>query len=393
MRAKLWLFTALTVVGVVFVAFRYAGLGPLVGIRPPEVRLDLADSGGLTVQNEVTYRGVPVGDVDRLGFTTTGVEAVIRLRPGAPAVPASAVAVVTNRSAIGEVYVDLQPPSADGPVLGDGSVIPVGRTRLPVGSVVGLGALDRLARSVPVGDLRRTVDELAVAFDRTGPDLGRLLDSSQLLVADARRSLPATTGLLRDGRTVLDTQVALGGQFRAFARDLAAFTDTLRRRDGDVRATVAATPRAADEVTALVRESGPDLGRTLANLLVTARILEPRTAGLEQFLVVGPWAAGAVGPAVLPGDGRLHFGLVLDVDDPPSCRAGYLQPDAGWRDATATDAVAMDTSVRCREAPPVDVRGAQHAPGAEGPGRADPPSGRVPTTGGPAIVVPGLSTR
>jgi phospholipid/cholesterol/gamma-HCH transport system substrate-binding protein len=236
-----------------------------------------------------------------------------------------------------------------------------------------LADVNALATSVPLPELRTTVDELFNAFDRTGPDLQRLIDSSSVLIPDAIANLPQTTQLLRDGRVVLGTQSQLGPQITSFSRDLNLFTAQLKADDPNLRRLVTAAPPAAAELEGLIRETGPDLSRVLANTLTVVRIFQPRLAGVEQFLVTYPvLSAGA--PTVVPGDGRVHFGLVLNLADPPYCRNGYLQPDAGWRPATDQSFIPMDTSVRCNEAPPVNVRGAQNAPA---------PSG-TPSSSGPA---------
>lgn len=405
-RGRLALFGLITVVGVVFVALRYAGLGELIGIRAPEVRLELADAGGRTVQNEVTYRGVPVGDVAVVRPLAGGVEATIRLRRDAPPVPASSVAVVSDRSAIGEVSVDLRPERPDGPFLRDGSVVPRDRTRLPIPVDTALSALDGIAAAVPIPAYRRTIDELSTAFAGTAPDLARLLDSSAALVTTARRDLPATAALARDGRVVLDTQSRLGPQIATLSHGLADVTDRLRRDDPALRRLADRAPDTATTVEDLVARTGPDLGRTLGNLLTVTRILEPRRAGIEQFLVTGPWGV-ALGNSVLPGDHRLHFGIVLNLDDPPPCRRGYLRPEAGWRPATATDVAPLDPSTRCAEAPPVDPRGAQNlttqnltTPEQAAPASPGTPTGPTTTAfgppaaaardGGPPVIVPGL---
>jgi phospholipid/cholesterol/gamma-HCH transport system substrate-binding protein len=408
------LFAVISVVGVLYVGLRYVGGDSLIGLGPYEVKVELATSGGIFPDASVSYRGVEIGKVGDMRVTPQGLQVDLEIESDAPEVPASAIAVIADRSAVGEQYVDLQPPSEGGPVLEEGSVIPIERTRTPTPVDSLLADLNSLAMSVPLPELRTTVNELDNAFERTGPDLQRLLDSSNVLVADAIRNLPQTRQLLADGRVVLNTQSQLGPQIISFSRDLQLFTAQLKADDPNLRHLVAAAPPAAAQLEGLIRETGPDLSRVLANLLTVSRIFEPRRAGLEQFLVTYP-ALSAAAPTVVPGDGRVHFGLVLNVADPPYCRNGYLQPDSGWRPATDQSFIPMDTSVRCNEAPPVNVRGAQNGPAPSGgPSTSSPATAggsgatqngtgattlaAVPADGifggntGPPIIIGGMST-
>lgn len=377
------LFAVISISGIVFVGLRYVGAGALVGLGPYTVTAQLRESGGIFPDASVSYRGVEIGKTGTMRVTPTGVSVELLIDQSAPEVPASSFAVVANRSAVGEQYVDLQPPSDGGPVLEDGSVIPPERTRTPVPVDSLLANLNSLATSVPLPELRQTVDELDAAFNRTGPQLQRLIDASNPLVRDAIRNLPQTNQLLRNGRIVLTTQSQQGAQITSFSSDLAVFTDQLRRDDPNLRRLVTAAPQAAIQLEGLVREVGPDLSRTLNNLLVLSNILEPRLAGVEQLLVTYPVIA-ATAPSVVPGDGFAHLGLVLNVNDPPPCRAGYL-PVAENRPSTITSNDApLDTSIRCREAPPINVRGSQNAPAPSGAaGGGDPAAGGGGRTGTP----------
>ena len=416
------LFAVISIVGIVYVGLRYVGADALIGLGPYTVKVQLADSGGIFPDASVSYRGVEIGKVGDMRVTPQGLEVDLEIENDAPEVPASTEAVIANRSAVGEQYVDLRPPDNNGPYLDEGSIIPVERTRTPVPVDQLLADVNALATSVPLPELRTTVDELYNAFDRAGPDLQRLLDGTNALVPAAIANLPTFRQLLRDGRIVLNTQASLGPQIISFSRDLQLFTAQLKADDPNLRRLVQSAPPAAQQIEGLIRDVGPDLSKVIANLLTVSRILEPRQSAIEQVLVTYP-ALSAAAPSVLkdaedPGpDGRVHFGLVLNVADPPYCTEGYLQPDAGWRAATAKDFIPMDTSVRCNEAPPVNVRGAQNLPApydsenSRGPAEAGnfspaqnepqdtalaalPPSGVLEGSqrGAPPVIIPGLGT-
>ena len=79
-------------------------------------------SGGIFEGAEVTYRGVTVGRVGPIDLRGDGIRVRLDLETE-ERIPARLRAVVANGSAVGEQFVDLQPETADGPWLEDGSVI------------------------------------------------------------------------------------------------------------------------------------------------------------------------------------------------------------------------------------------------------------------------------
>ena len=120
-KAQLLAFAVLTGVGVSYVGAEYTGLVDDVLDRGYTVRADFAASGGIFSDAEVTYRGVPVGRVGELRLSGSGVSVALEIEDHAPRIPADTLAVVANRSAVGEQYVDLQPRRTGGPYLLDGS--------------------------------------------------------------------------------------------------------------------------------------------------------------------------------------------------------------------------------------------------------------------------------
>jgi phospholipid/cholesterol/gamma-HCH transport system substrate-binding protein len=107
-KAQLLVFLLISAVGLTYTGIRYAGLGKYFLDQGYVVSAEFEDSGGIFENAEVTYRGVPVGTVVDLDLIEGGVKVDLRLEPGTE-VPDDVRAVVANRSAVGEQYVDLQP--------------------------------------------------------------------------------------------------------------------------------------------------------------------------------------------------------------------------------------------------------------------------------------------
>lgn len=362
-KAQLLAFATLTAVGVSYVGAEYTGLVDEVLDRGYTVRADFADSGGIFPGAEVTYRGVPVGRVGALRLTgSDGVSVALDIDDGAPRIPADTLAVVGNRSAVGEQYVDLQPRTSHGPYLLDGGTIPRHSTRVPLPATDLVLSLDRLVNSVGKDDLRVTVDELDKAFSGTGPNLSRLVDSGNSLVESASDALPETVSLIEDSRKVLKTQADQGSSIKSFARDLAALTAQLKASDGDLRKLIGNARPAAQEVNSLLKSVSPRLSVLLANLISGGQVMVARLPGVEQVLVTFPVnVAGSY--TVVPGDGTTHFGLVVNADDPPACTQGY---GTTRRDPADTSRREANTDARCTlpRGSESSVRGAQNAPGA-----------------------------
>ena len=359
-KVRLLLFALIAVVGIAYVGGTYAGLDRLFGARGYRVTVELADSGGIFANAEVTYRGVTVGRVESLRLSDTGVDVVLDIEDDAPRIPRDTSAVVANRSAVGEQYVDLQPSSRGEPYLVEGSVIPRGRTAIPSTPDTLLTNLDNLVTSVPQDSLRTTVDELDKAFRDTGPALQVLLDSAGELTSLATTHLPQTTSLLANGQVVLETQAAQSDLISAYSTDLRLLAEQLKTSDPDLRRLISATPQVATQVTEILRDSGQELGIILANLLTTVQVTQTRTDGLEHMLVAFPMVTAA-SPGANP-DGTGHLSLVLTFNDPFACTRGY--ETTRQRPANDTADVPPNQQAYCAEPPgsPIAVRGSQNAP-------------------------------
>ena len=120
-KIQLVIFVIITLVGVSYVGARYAQLDRLVVDDAYTVVAHFSDSGGIFAGGEVTYRGVRIGRVDKLELTDEGVDVHLDIDNDEDEIPADAIALVGNRSAVGEQYVELQPQTDDEPYLKDGS--------------------------------------------------------------------------------------------------------------------------------------------------------------------------------------------------------------------------------------------------------------------------------
>lgn len=359
-RIQVIAFVVLALATTAFVGANYAGLGRLFGAGGYTVKLSLTDGGGLFTNGEVTYRGVAVGRVGELRLTDGGMEADLLIDDDAPPIPVNSRAVVANRSAVGEQFVDLQPRTGDGPYLAEGSVIPREATAVPLPVQHLLTDLDSLTASVPTEDLRTVVDELDNALRGSGANLQVLLDSTTDFTKQAANHLPQTEKLITDGSTVLKTQVDSSQAWRQFSGNAKQFAEQLSRSDGDLRRLIATAPDAATQLSGLLRDNEPGLPILLANLLTTAQVFSARTDGLRQLLINTPKAVSAVDAAVDGGSVRTE--LVLTFFDPMPCTKGYEATEI--RSSAELAPLPFKTGVACTldKGNASSVRGSQNAP-------------------------------
>ena len=341
-RWQLVAFALVAIVGLLYVGAKYVRLDNLLGFGQYTVQADFADSGGIFTNAEVSYRGVPVGTVGDLHLTDDGVLVDLKINTSAPEIPSSAKAVVANRSAIGEQYVDLQPSSDEGPYLEDGSLIVRQDTATPVPVEEVLASTNALVRSVPLKALNTTVTELGKAFNGKGDDLQVLVDSLNTLSQEGIDNLPQTLTLIRDTRTVLDTQSEQSSAIRQFSSDLDLVAAQLRASDPDLRRLIETGTAASNEVGSLIDSAGAgpdhrpgqpgagDGGPRSADLALNALLMFlPATGGgsehrgtRRRHSAPGPFA-GDQQPAAV------HPGLRGDARDPRADEAGEprLRPD------------------------------------------------------------------
>lgn len=362
-KLQLIAFAVITVVGVSVVLVNYIGVGRKLLGREYTAYVDLTDSGGVFTNAEVTYRGVPVGKVGPIQLTDTGIKVKLVLNRGKRIPREGTSAIVANRSAVGEQYIDLQPSRNTGPYLDQGSpyTIPRQLTKLPVSTAELLRNVDKLVSSVDPKNLGTIVDELDKAFNGSAADLQSILDDTDRLIQTADQAYPDTKKLLDNSRTVLDTQRSQGANILGFSRNLNELTTQLRKDDPALRQTIDNVPGAVTEGGKLVDALEPTLPTLLANLTTTGQVIATRKAGLRSLFILYPvTVAGAF--TVTPGDGTQHLGLALNIDSPPPCEKGYEKTKRRWPQFTERKKPDLNTGCKDRHDSPSAVRGARNFP-------------------------------
>ncbi len=363
-KVQLLVFVIITLLGVSYVGARYAQLDRLVVDDTYTVVAHFSESGGIFAGAEVTYRGVGVGEVERLELTDAGVDVHLGIQEDYDEIPADTVALVGNRSAVGEQYVELQPRSGQEPYLADDAEIAVADTRTPIRTDTFLTNLSTTVESVDKQALRTTVSELGDAFAGTGDDLGQIIDTGNAFIEEADENFDVTTALIRDSNVVLRGQVDSESAIRTFARDLALFTDTLAGSDRDLRGVIDNGSLAANELRTFLEQNEVELGELINNLLTTGEVVVQHLDGIEQVLVLYPYVVeggfAVVSKSPQTGLYNAHFGLI-EQSQPPVCERGYESTNV--REPSDGSNAPMNMKARCLEpATESSARGAQHSP-------------------------------
>ena len=247
------------------------------------------DSGGIFAGGEVTYRGVRVGQVEKLELTDSGVDVYLDIDNDYDQIPTDTMAIVGNRSAVGEQYVELQPQTDGKPYLSDEAEIPVENTELPIQTDTLLTNISNTVESVDRDDLRTTVNELGQGFAGTGENLQTIIDAGDSFIRTADENFDVTTALIEDGNTVLRGQIASESALRTFASQLSLFSGTLADADPDLRRVIDSGSFAANQLRTFLEANRVDLSELIRNLVTTGNVIVKRLDGIQQLLVIYPY--------------------------------------------------------------------------------------------------------
>jgi phospholipid/cholesterol/gamma-HCH transport system substrate-binding protein len=369
-KKQLIAFVILTLIGVTFVGARYARLDRLFYDSSYTVSAKYDQSGGIFTGAEVTYRGVGIGKVSEMKLADDGVDVVLDIENKYDKIPKDSIALVGNKSAVGEQYVELQPQTDDGPYLDDGSKIDTNQTEIPVSTTEILTNLSNFVSSVPQSDLRTVVSESGAAFNDAGPSIGQIIDTSNSFIESAQANFGTTTALIRDSRVVLQTQVDKGSAIRSFARDLSLFSGTVADNDKYLRSLIDNGSATANELRTFLEQNRVNLGQLINNLVTINEVTVKYLPGIRQVLVLYPYVvAGGFTVAKKNRDGRYdaQFGFIL-TDQPHVCEAGYVDR----RSPQETSDKPMRTDAGCKDGS-TNLRGAEKAPAGNAAAANRPP--------------------
>lgn len=392
-RIQLMIFAVITVLAVTAIAVFYLHVPAKVGLGSYKIDANFVAGGGIYDNANVTYRGVTIGRVESVGLTPDGIVANMRLNSDTP-VPDNVTATVKSVSAVGEQYIDLVPP--DDPsttMLGNGASI--GQDRTAIGQDIAgmLQQADVLVSSIDNSRLQDLLSETFKAFNGSGPELARLIQSSRLLVDEANNNYGQTSALIDQAGPFLDAQIRSGDDIKSLADGLARLTTEVNQADPQVRQLLQTAPGAADVASTAfsgIRPSFPVLAANLANL---GRVGVIYNKAIEQSLVIFPALISALltvgGGVPIDEGGKLDF--KVDLGDPPPCLTGFIPPTEirSPGDETVRD---LPTDLYCKTAQndPAVVRGARNYPCQEFPGKRAPtvqlcrdPVGYVPIGSNP----------
>jgi phospholipid/cholesterol/gamma-HCH transport system substrate-binding protein len=274
--------------------------GADVGEHPYTVTAQFGDVLDLVPQASVKVNDVSVGRVAKIELTPDNKMALVTLVVnGAVVLPANAGADLRQSSLLGEKYIQLRQPAGEQPQgrLGDGSVVPLGRTnRNPEVEEV-LGALSMLLNGGGVGQLHNIVDELNKALSGNETQIRELLTNINTVVSalDGQRDniVRAIDGLNR----LSGTLAGQTGNLTNALDNLAPGLKALEEQRGQLVTMLRALDTLSDVAVDTINKSKADLVADLKLLEPTLRKLVETGDSLPvalEYLVTYPYPSYAV---------------------------------------------------------------------------------------------------
>ena len=270
------------------------------------------DAGGVFTNQEVTYRGVTVGQVGDMEVVDNGVKIELLIKDDVQIPAEDTEARVMFKSAVGEQFVDILPANNSEPYLEDGSEIPVDMTSIPVSTQELLSTLQAVLEGVPPESLKGAIDALGGGLKGRGQDLAAIIENSATIAETFAESAPDVEGLLRSGTKVGEDFLATRDDFKRALEELVITSAILSDNRGNLERLMRNTNAASDELLALIESAKPELYETIDRLVRANQIQLEERHHLNDLLTFLPTALGRVNQAFETKTGMIRFSLVQD---------------------------------------------------------------------------------
>jgi phospholipid/cholesterol/gamma-HCH transport system substrate-binding protein len=279
------------------------------------------DAGGVFTNQEVTYRGITVGQVGELKVVEDGVRIELLIEQGQEIPKDDIHARVMFKSAVGEQFVELEPASDDAPYLADGDVIPLEDTSIPVSTQELLSTLQKVLEGVPPEALEGAVNNLGAGLTGRGQDIARIIESTAELADLFAERSPETLGILKNGTTVGGAFIKSRADFIRAISELVPVSQSLAANTDNLHRLLVGANLTSDEVLALLRENGPEVNEFLRTFADVNELQAKHVDDLALLFKFLPTALDKIIKSFETKTGLIRFGLVTDVAN-PACDYG-----------------------------------------------------------------------
>jgi virulence factor Mce-like protein len=294
-RRDRWVFG----IGVIALAAVLAAGGVLLyraANHAKQITAYFAESIGVYPGSTVRVLGVPVGTVSSVQPEGTRVKVTMTLNHGV-AIPASADAVVIAPSVVADRYIQLTPAYTRGPQIGDGAVIPITRTAVPVEVDQVYASLAKLANALGPnganknGALSDLIKTGAANLAGNGVYLRKMITEFGGLsktLGDSSGNLFATIAYLQRFTTMLKNN---DGQVRLAESQLAQVSAFLASDRQDLSAAISQLAIALNRVKGFIGGNRALIESNVSKLAAITSLLVRERASLAEALDVAPLAA------------------------------------------------------------------------------------------------------
>ena len=263
-------------------------------LKPKTISAYFPTATAIYPGDEVRVSGVKVGSIKSIQPQGTRVKMVMNVDRDVP-IPADAKAVIVAANLVAARYVQLTPAyRSSGPTMGDGAVIPIERTAVPVEWDEVKDQLTRLATDlgpssqVSTTSVARFIDSAANALDGNGDKLrqtlaqlsgvSRVLANGSGNIVDIIKNLQTFVTALRDSNT----------QIVQFQDRFATLTSVLNDNRSDLDAALVNLSTAVGEVQRFIAETRDKTGEQIQRLADVTQNLADHRMDLEELLHVAP---------------------------------------------------------------------------------------------------------
>ncbi len=261
--------------------------------RPTAITAYFTTATAIYPGDEVRIAGVKVGTIESIRPVGTQATMTLHVDRGIR-VPADAKAVIVAQNLVSARYVQLTPAYESGPAMGDGAVIPVERTAVPVEWNEVKEQLMRLATElgpqggVSTGSVGRFIDSAATALDGNGDKLrqtlaqlsgvGRILADGSGDIVNTITNLQTFVTALRDSNE----------QIVQFQDRFATLTSVVDDSRSDLDAALKNLSDVVGETTRFIEGTRDRTAEQIQRLANVTQNLSDHRLALENVLHIAP---------------------------------------------------------------------------------------------------------